>query len=317
MAGAGLMPEAESSARGALLSTALRRAGRWTWLGGAAVLGLIAIVAALKGQPKAQPRPAEEARVLAADEALAAAMRSGDKAGARKLLALQFSLIDADGKLHTRRDFLSDLKGVAGGAPTDAEVRRFGLIATVTGHRYTALAGEVFFLDIWAKQKGTWRMLVMQEVALGVADASATAASAQGQPCECKNPCQVLPYRVRSAAEQDIINTFQAIERAVVAHDGAEWSKHVADDFVRYDSGAAPVAKAARIAMIERQKESNAAVKVGEVQKMQLSVYGDGAAMVASQVIADRSDPPYYAVRVWARRGGQWQMAVSAHTHVK
>jgi hypothetical protein len=187
----------------------------------------------------------------------------------------------------------------------------------VTGYRYTALAGEVFFLDIWAKQKGTWRMLVMQEVALGVADASATAASAQGQLYECKNPCQALPYRVRSAAEQDIINTFQAIERAVVTHDGAEWSKHVADDFVRYDSGAAPVAKATRIAMIERQKESNAAVKVGEVQKMQLSVYGDGAAMVASQVTADRSGPPYYAVRVWARRGGQWQMAVSAYTHVK
>jgi len=60
-----------------------------------------------------------------------------------------------------------------------------------------------------------------------------------------------------------------------------------------------------------------AAVKVGEVQKMQLSVYGDGAAMLASQVTADRSGPPYYAVRVWARRGGQWQMAVSAHTHVK
>ena len=39
---------------------------------------------------------------------------------------------------------------------------------------------------------------------------------------DCKNPCETIPYRVRSPAEQDIVNTFQAIEKATVAHDAAE-----------------------------------------------------------------------------------------------
>lgn len=102
-----------------------------------------------------------------------------------------------------------------------------------------------------------------------------------------------------------------------MAHDAAEWRKHVADEFVRYRSGQVPVPKAERIAAIERQKEANSAVTVGEIETMRLAVYGDGAAMTASQILPDNSRPPYRAARVWVRRNGQWQMAISVHTDVK
>jgi len=104
---------------------------------------------------------------------------------------------------------------------------------------------------------------------------------------------------------------------AIVAHDASEWAKHVADEFVLYGGGRAPVAKSGRIAAIERQRESNAAVAVGEIQTLRLAVYGDGAVMITTETAPDNSHPPYRAARVWVKRNGQWLMAISAHTEVK
>jgi hypothetical protein len=122
---------------------------------------------------------------------------------------------------------------------------------------------------------------------------------------------------VRSPAEQDIVNAFQAIEKAAIAHNADAWSKHVADEFVLYGSGRAPIPKSGRIATIERQKADNRAVTVGDIETMRLSVYGDGAAMTAMQAVPDNARPPYRAARVWVKRGGQWQMAISVQTDIK
>jgi hypothetical protein len=199
------------------------------------------------------------------------------------------------------------------------KVTIYGRIGMVTGHRKSAHDNEVFFLDIWAKQKGTWRALVAQDVELGSGDAptAALAPNPDAAPYDCKNPCQTLPYRERSPAEQDVVNSFQALEKAAVSHEAEEWSKHVADEFVLYGSGRPPIAKSGRVAAIERQKQNNVAVEVGEVETMRLAVYDDGAAMVASHVMSDNSRPPYRAARVWVKRNGQWQMAISVQTDIK
>jgi hypothetical protein len=126
-----------------------------------------------------------------------------------------------------------------------------------------------------------------------------------------------MPYRVRSPAEQDVLNTFLAIEKASIAHDSQEWSKHVADEFMLYRTGYAPVDKAARIAAIERQKQAGSPVTVGEIQAVRLSVYGDAAAMITTQMVPDNSRPPYRAARVWVRRNGQWLMAIIVQTDIQ
>ncbi len=289
---------------------------RW-WLCALVVGVLIAVLVDLK----AQPAPGEDAQLLTIDTALGLAASNGDKSAARKLLALQFSFVDENGKVHVRKDFLADLKASAAAAPSsDAKVKVYGLVAMVTGHRKSAHAGETFFIDIWAKQKGAWRALTIQDVVLGPTApprVAAAASNAEAKPYECKNPCQAIPYRVRSPAEQDVVNSFQAIEKAAVAHDADDWSKHIADEFVLYGSGRAPIAKSDRIAAIKRQKESNVAVTVGEIETMHLSVYGDSAAMTATHIMPDNSRPPYHAARVWVKRNGQWQMTISAQTDIK
>jgi hypothetical protein len=295
----------------------MRVTKRQWWLAALAAAALIAVLV----EPRAQPAPSgDDALVLAADEKLAQALRSGDKLIARRLLSLEFSFVDENGKVYARRDFLTDLKGMAAAAGNDATVKSYGRIAMVTGHRKSAHGTDVFFLDIWAKQKGAWRALAMQDVVLAAADAPVAAPpvpSAEAKPYECKNPCQAIPYRVRSPIEQDIINSFQAIEKAAVAHDADEWGKHVADEFVLYGSGRAPIPRLGRIAAIKRQKESNTAVTVGEVQAMLLVAYDNGAAMLATHALPDNSRPPYRAARVWVHRNGVWQMAISVQTDIK
>src|SRR5579863_4037728 len=100
------VPGATSAAKSILL----RRTVQWGWAGALIAGVLIAVVVV---GPRAQPRPtlpAASAPVLAADETLGEAIRAGDKGVARRLLALEFTFVDATGKVHARKDFLADLK---------------------------------------------------------------------------------------------------------------------------------------------------------------------------------------------------------------
>ncbi len=318
-----VLPEAIKRAGSAVgstsMATAVRPAVRWG--------GLVAIVAGVvvfafvlpKAQPRAQPIASDDAPVLTADKALGEAMRVTDKAAARRLLSLQFTFIDADGKTYSRKDFLADAKGVAAFAASDVKIRSYGLVAMVTGRHKSAHDADVFFLNVWVKQKGAWRALLMQDVPIAAGDtvAALRAPPAGPQSRECKNPCQIIPYRVRSPAEQEVVNTFQATMKAVVADDAGEWGKYIADEFVVYATGRPPVTRSERMATIERRKESGITGALGEVQNMRLAVYGDGALMIASEAASDESRPPHRAARVWVRRNGQWLMAVSLHTDVK
>ncbi len=291
---------------------ASRRAGR----GVALALLAASLVTAQIIRTRAQ---SAEQFVAAADRALADVMRTADRTAARKLLALQFSYTDEAGRTYSRREFLADLKNLSAAPVGDPKLTLYGLLATVTGERKSADGNTAFFLDVWVKQKGAWRALARHNVMLadGAASAATSSSRNDGKAIECTNPCQSMPYRVRSPAEQDVLNAFLAIEKASIAHDAQEWSKHVTDEFMLYRAGFAPIDKAARIAAIERQKQAGRPVMVGEIQAAQLSVYGDAAAMITTQMVPDNSRPPYRAARIWVRRNGQWLMAVSMQTDIE
>ena len=157
----------------------LRRAGsQWGWAGALVAGALIAIFAGPKAQPKAPPSAAADAPVLAADEALGEAMRAGDKAIARRLLSLQFTFVDADGKIHVTQGFSCRSQRLSPPRPQATRMcRLYGLLAMVTGHRKSAHGEDALFLDIWARQKGRGGSLVMQDVAIAAAEAPAAAAS--------------------------------------------------------------------------------------------------------------------------------------------
>jgi len=288
------------------------------WFGAVLAGVLIAVLA----EPRAEPAPGDDAVVLAADATLGDAVRAGDRSTVRRLLALQFTYADENGRVYERKEFLSALKSLAAVPAADAKATVYGSVAMVTGHRKSAADNDTFFLDVWAKQKGAWRALTIQDVLLAGESQPAAAPERPGAPAteaqshECKNPCQSIPYRVRSPAEQDVVNAFQAIEKASIAHDAEEWGRHVAGEFVLYRSGHTPTARSERIAAIQRQQQNHGAVTVGEVESMRLAVYGDGAAMIANHAAPDPARLPYRATRVWVKRNGQWQMVISVQTDV-
>ena len=135
------------------------------WLAVLVAAVLAAVLAELKAQP-APPLTGDDALVMAADEALGQALRTADKSSARRLLSLQFTFVDEDGKVHERKEFLSDLKRVAAAPASDTKIKIYGRVAMVAGHRKTASGSDAFFIDIWAKQKGAWRVLLMQDAVL-------------------------------------------------------------------------------------------------------------------------------------------------------
>ena len=290
---------------------------------GALIAGLLIAVSVT---PRAQPAPGEDQTVLALDTALAGAMRDGDKSAARKLLTLEFSYIDEDGKLHERKPFLADLKGLAPEAATDVDVKIYGLVGMVTGKRKSALGNDVFYLDIWVKEKRAWRALAMQDIAIAASDAPVSGSDAieaaklrseRAKISECKNPCETIPYRVRSPAEQDVVNVFQAIAKATFAHDAEAYAKHFAAEFVHYETGFPPVAKSQSVARIEADKAHNNPSILSAIQSMRLWVFGDGAAMISTNGVPEESEPLMRVARVWVKRSGQWQMAISVLTYVK
>jgi ketosteroid isomerase-like protein len=299
----------------------MQRVTQRFWRAALAAGLLVAVLVA----PRAEPAPGEDQLVLAADTALADAMRAGDKSAVRRLLSLEFTYTDANGALHGRKQFVTDLKSVAPAAATGVNVKIYGLVAMVTGNRKSALGSDVFYLDIWVKEKRAWRALAMQDVlvaagALAAGPVTPEEAGLRGELAkvfDCKNPCETIPYRVRSPAEQDIVNTFQAIAKATFAHDADGYAKHLADEFMHYESGVAPAAKPERVAHVENEKAHNIPAILTAIQSMQLWVYGDGAAMLSVNGVPGDSEPLLRIARVWVKRNGQWQMAISVQTDVK
>jgi hypothetical protein len=299
----------------------MQRVTQRFWRAALAAGLLVAVLVA----PRAEPAAGEGQLVLAADTALADAMRAGDKSAVRRLLSLEFTYTDANGALHGRKQFVTDLKSVAPAAATGVNVKIYGLVAMVTGNRKSALGSDVFYLDIWVKEKRAWRALAMQDVlvaagALAAGPVTPEEAGLRGELAkvfDCKNPCETIPYRVRSPAEQDIVNTFQAIAKATFAHDADGYAKHLADEFMHYESGVAPAAKPERVAHVENEKAHNIPAILTAIQSMQLWVYGDGAAMLSVNGVPGDSEPLLRIARVWVKRNGQWQMAISVQTDVK
>src|ERR1700722_8221974 len=108
---------------------------------------------------------------------------------------------------------------------------------------------KVYVLRIWIKRDAQWQLLIYQAVSIGAPPSGASDHE------NCDNPCNSVPFHPRNEDERDVIHTYQAVERAVPAHDSAAWGTHIADDFFAVTSNSnRPLDKAARMAGLDNQK---------------------------------------------------------------
>jgi ketosteroid isomerase-like protein len=280
----------------------------------------------LRAGTRAQPRARNgKAAVLAAATRLQAAIQRGNAAAADKLFARDFTFIDASGHVHSRRSVLKGLKASPRGAGTRVRVRDYGRVALVTGTYKSAQAGErsdLYALDVWIKGERGWQALIHHNNVLARPNTPASHPESTPRPAgapapRCQNPLEVVPYKPKTQAERDIIAAFQALETAVTRNDPDEWVKHVADEFVVTRTRQHPTDKAARVAFMRAQQAINAETFVAEVTCLKFWVLGDAAVMRADHVMPDDRRPPYRATRLWVKRDGRWQMAVSQQTTIQ
>jgi pimeloyl-ACP methyl ester carboxylesterase len=259
------------------------------------------------------------------DERLVSALAKGDRQTAAALMDEAFRFVDRHGMVRTRVEVLDRLAPASGAeAATDVQSRNYGDVVMVTGNRRLAAENaSVRFLHIWVKRPAGWRAFVYHEntiFAAAPASAGGSAAAAPpAAPVECENPCKVIPYDPKSPDEQAVLDSWKALETAVTKHDAAGWAPHVADEFlvIRQQFTGDPTDKAERIAQLDEQKKTGAVALPGKVQWLQVWLFGDAAVMVTRHIPALGPPNPYRVTRVWVKRGGTWQMAISQQTGIE
>ena len=257
------------------------------------------------------------------DDRLMSALASGDRRAAAALLDDAFRYIDPDGMVRTRAEVLDRLSSGGAQLATDVQTRQYGDVVMMTGNRRRSAGDNVRFLHVWVKRPAGWRAFVYHENTIfpkATASSPAPAAPAQDSiAAGCENPCKFIPYETKSAEEKAILDSWKALETAVTKHDAEGWAPHVADEFlvIRQRFEGTPTDKAGRIAQLNEQKKTGATALPGPVQWLQMWVFGDAAVMVTRHTAALGARAPYRVTRVWVKRNGMWQMAISQQTGIR
>jgi hypothetical protein len=276
------------------------------------VLALL-VAGALGPRNSLDAAPDDEQALLQADRA---AFGSGKPYPSlnEKLLDPAFSWTDSSGMTRNRFEVLSLLpsgKGLAieskGSAVPDG-------ISSVTGHSYAQVGviqqtdGKVYSLRIWIKRPAGWNLLVYQAVATGAPP------SADAGAGTCENPCKRVPFRPRTADEREVIQAYQAVERAVTAHDFAAWGSHIDEAFFAVTSNSnRPLDKATRMAGLDNQKV--AGIAPFPLVSARMFEFGDVMVMTSRQQPAHGL--PLHVTRVWRKRNGAWLEMYSYQTTIQ
>jgi hypothetical protein len=167
---------------------------------------------------------------------------------------------------------------------------------------------KIYVLRIWIKRNAQWQLLIYHAVSIGAPP------SAASDHENCDNPCNTVPFHPRNEDERDVIHTYQAVERAVTAHDSAAWGSHIADEFFAVTSNSdRPVDKGTRMAGLDNQKV--AGIAPFPLVSARMFEFGD------TMIMTSRQQPlhgfPLHVTRVWFKRNGAWLEAYSYQTTIQ
>jgi hypothetical protein len=264
------------------------------------------------------------------DQAVDAANRAFEKAVAKDPVALEmrsdpaFTWIDATGTLQSRQEILDafgagtvpELVVLTTAVGAQLTTRVYGQLAFVQVH-----AGRSYSLRVFAKGKDGWRAVHVIELTqpAQAAAASATGAavpSEEGVVTECINPCKVVPFKPATPAAKAAFADWREMEMGSLARNMDLWGRHVLEDVIIVDSGGnGTISKAQRIANTLKQKQ--AGVRTNEVPPVlwaRTLDFGDSVLLLMLQ--QPYKGQPYYAARIYVKRDGRYQMAVSYHTAI-
>jgi hypothetical protein len=260
-----------------------------------------------------------EQELRSLDHTLIQVIATNDRLAPARLLDAEFTWIDRDGRSRSKSDLANRIGLLSAGPDTNVTLQTYGRVALVTGtHRLTPDNAPAFFARVWIRQASSWRLLLYQETSApdsSVKDAR-YAVSRSDSPGRCENPCRSLPYKPLSLEAQEIVASFMAGQKAVFDGD-AETAKRILSDDVLFitPDREQPMDKTERIALMNGLGHMGAAVPPPAVASMALWVFGNTGVMSADQ--ESQSGEMLRTTRIWAKRGGQWQLTFSQRTLVQ
>ncbi len=168
--------------------------------------------------------------------------------------------------------------------------------------------GKLYVLHIWIKRSSQWKLLVDQEVSIGDPPSNGP------DEAKCENPCNSVPFQPQSDDERGVISAYQAVERAVTAHDSEAWGSHIAEEFFAVTSNSdRPLDKASRMAGLDQQKVGG--IAPFPLVSARMFEFGDAMVMISTQ--QPEGGLALHVTRVWFKRGGVWLEAYSYQTTIQ
>lgn len=232
------------------------------------------------------------------------------------MLDPNFTWTDSSGMTRTRSEILRDLHAgkkipvEAGSRDKDGDLNSSGPKITIDGGigLVQTHAGKLFTLRIWVENGAVWRLLVYHAVVTGAP--SSTEPGKSG----CENPCKMVPFEPRTGDEREVIHAYQAVERAVTAHDSAAWGSHIANEFFAVTSNSnQPLDKAARMAGLDRETVGG----IAPFPLVRARMFEFGEAMVMTSEQKPERGLRLHVTRVWFKRDGAWLEAYSYQTTIQ
>jgi len=233
-----------------------------------------------------------------------------------KFLDPNFTWTDSSGNTRNKSEIMDDFHS-AKGLPMEAGKPSGGgkiIVSAISAHAdgqvglVQTTSGNLYILRIWVKRRAGWQLLIHQAVSIG---APPTAEPGNGA---CENPCNTVPFQPQNENEREVIQAYQAVERAVAAHDSAAWAAHIADEFFAVTSNSdRPLDKATRMAGLDNQKVAG----IAPFPLVSARMFEFGGAMVMTSRQQPEHGLPLHVTRVWFKRNGTWLEAYSYQTTVQ
>jgi hypothetical protein len=235
-----------------------------------------------------------------------------------RVLNPNFTWTDSSGNTRTKSEIMQALKSGKGlpkevGIEDDGDAiapRPRATMAHIDGRvgMVQHNSGKLYVLHIWIKRAAKWELLIYQAVTIGART------SAEPGNGTCENPCNTVPFQPRNEDEREVIRAYQAVERAVTAHDSAAWAAHIADEFFAVTSNSdRPLDKAARMAGLDNQKVAG----IAPFPLVSARMFKFEDAVVMTSVQQPERGLPLHVTRVWFKRKGGWLEAYSYQTTIQ
>ena len=248
-----------------------------------------------------------------AERTFLANLAKGDAKAISGALDRRFTWTDSDGLTRNRRETLKEIAALAAAAKgddSDVQANFYGRLLTVRGTH-----GDARFLRIFVKRRHGWKALMVLETPVAPAGAPASVEQAAGAG-DCDNPCRSVPYTPKTAMDKDILAAWQKTKLLEWKPDAAQWANFIADEFMIINNTTIRN-KEQRVAIAQRQQDEGTGAPGDPVTAMRIYDFGSNAAVMTSRHTPYRGGKPYTNVRVWVRRDGRWQLALSQQVTIQ